>query len=396
MPNTIDTSGLQIQTVQEIISEILNGTSDFPGMYSIYGSDINVDPNSPDGQMVNIVAQAKEDVLELIQQVYASMDPDQAIGVTLDKRCAINGVRRNPGTFTQQQVLVTVDRSVTLNGLDTEPTAPFIVVDNTGNQYALISTVSISAPTTLLFQAVLLGPVSSLPNTITVINTVTLGVTAVNNPTGPSILGLQEETDYSLRIRRQLSVSLPSQGYLEGLVGALTDLTGVTQVKVYENDTNSTDGNGIPGHSIWAIVDGGENADIANAIYVKRNAGCGMKGSVTVDVDQVDGSVFTVNFDRSTPENLWIKFDVVALGSGSVDPVFIRNQLLTQLNYGINQQADTTSIVALIRSISPAASVSSEGVSDDGVTYVSLLSPSTINRKWALAASRIIINSVPG
>ena len=85
MPNVIDSTGLTIQTYDEIVAEILNGTSDFPGFYAIYGADINVDPNSPDGQMVGIFAQGKLDVLEFLQQIFNSFDPDKAVGVALTR-----------------------------------------------------------------------------------------------------------------------------------------------------------------------------------------------------------------------------------------------------------------------------------------------------------------------
>jgi uncharacterized phage protein gp47/JayE len=392
MPNAIDSSGLTIQTTPEIIAEILDGAPGYPGMRQIYGADINVDANSPDGQMVNIIAQAKTDVLELSQQIYNSFDPDKAVGTSLDARCAINGVIRNAGTKTIQNVVVTTDRALTLPGLDTSLT-PFTVADTSGNQYQLVSTYAFvgAASTALVFQAALIGAVSSLPNTIISIVTVTLGVTAVNNPATYTTLGLNEETDYALRIRRQKSVALPSQGYLEGLIGALLDTTDVTEAVVYENDTNTTDANGIPGHSIWCVVEGGTNSAVANAIYVKRNAGCGMKGSVTVPVLQADGSFFSIKFDRPTSENLYISFDIVAV-TGSVDASFIRNQILSLLTYSIAQPAVASEITALVESIAPNGSISDMGVSNDGSTYVSLLDTSAIDNQWALASARIIIN----
>lgn len=392
MPNAIDSSGLTIQTTPEIIAEILDGAPGYPGMRQIYGADINVEANSPDGQMVNIIAQAKTDVLELSQQIYNSFDPDKAVGTSLDARCAINGVIRNAGTKTIQNVVVTTDRALTLPGLDTSVT-PFTVADTSGNQYQLVSTYAFNsaASTALVFQAALIGAVSSLPNTIISIVTVTLGVTAVNNPATYTTLGLNEETDYALRIRRQKSVALPSQGYLEGLIGALLDTTDVTEAVVYENDTNSTDGNGIPGHSIWCIVEGGTNTAVANAIYVKRNAGCGMKGTVTVPVLQADGSFFSIKFDRPTSENLYISFDIAAV-TGSVDASFIRNQILSLLIYSIAQPAVASEITALVESIAPNGSISDMGVSNDGSTYVSLLDTAAIDNQWALASARIIIN----
>lgn len=393
MPNVIDQNGCQIQTVAEIIDEILNGTSDYAGMYQIYGSDINVLPNSPDGQMINIFAQAKRDILEFCQQVFSSMDPDQAMGQVLDERCLYNGVTRAAGTYTKTNITVVTDRAITLSGLDTAPNSPFTVSDSIGNQFALVSTYAFSGAATqvLLFQAVKLGAVQTTVNTITNIVTATLGVLSVNNPTAATVVGTNEESDYSLRIRRAKSVALPSKGYFDGLYGGLVDVAGVTSVNLLENIGPTADANGIPGHSIWAIVAGGSDTDVANVIYRKRNGGCGMKGGVSVNVTQVDASVFTVKFDRPTTQVLYIKFDATAV-TGTLDPVFIRNQILALLSYQIGQSADASAITALVKSIAPNVSLANEGVSPDGVTYSALLAPPGVNYQFQIAAARIIIN----
>lgn len=398
MPNVIDEDGITINTPAEIRANILDGTPEYLGMRQIYGPTINVNPNSPDGQMVEIVTQAGVDILEVAAQIYTSFDPDEAVGTQLDARCAINGVIRQAGSYTLQQVEVTVTQAVTLNGLDAFPTTgAFTVQDSTGNLYSPLTTQNIAAAgtETIVFRAVALGAVESAPNTITTIVTIQAGVTAVNNPSGPTDLGVNEETDAALRIRRQNSVALPSQGFQPGLVGALLNLDGVTQATVLENYTNSTDADGIPAHSIWCIVLGGSNADVAAMIYLKRNAGCGMYGSVTVPVEQQDGTTFDVKFSRPVDEDLWISFDVSAL-TGSIDVDYLRSQLLEFLSYGINETANTTSIVVLIRQIYPNASVSEEGVSLDGMTYTPTVSPTTVDKQFILTADHIIINGSPG
>lgn len=394
MPNTIDQNGIQIQTIAEILDNILLGTPDYPGMLQIYGPTININPNSPDGQMINIIAQAKLDILEFAEQIYNSFDPDQAVGVQLDQRCAINGVIRNPGSYTIQQVEVTVNQSVTLIGLDQQPTSgAFTVQDSAGNRYSPITTQNIasSGTTEVVFQALVLGAVESSPNTITTIVSIQAGVTGVNNTSGPSSIGLIEETDSALRIRRQNAVSLPSQGFLQGLVGSLINTVGVLQASVIENDTSSTDGNGIPPHSIWCIVLGGSNEDVAKQIYLKRNAGCGMKGDVIVPIVQVDGSTFDILFSRPTDQPLYISFDVTPL-TGSIDDDYLRDQILQRLTYGINQTADTTSIVVLITQIYPNAVVSNEGVSISDSGYAPTVSPSNVDFQFIISASTIKIN----
>lgn len=397
MPNVIDQDGIQIQTLAEILDEILNGTENFPGMYQIYGADINVAPNSPDGQFINIFAQAKLDMLEMIQQIFTSFDPDQAVGVQLDQRCALNGVVRQAGTHTITNVTVTVTQALTLPGLDTAPNAPFTVADASGNRYLLIAAHVFggAGSAVLAFQAALLGATTPTVNTITNVVTLLLGVASVNNPSAATSLGTNEESDFALRIRRARSVALPSKGYYQGLIAALTVTDGVTSINLLENVTDVVDANGIPGHSIWTIVAGGTDAAVAQAIYVKRNAGCGMKGATVVVVNQVDGTTFSVKFDRPTAQALWIKFDVAAV-TGTVDVAYIRAQLLAQLFYNIGQKAVISDIVSRVMALAPNASVTNEGVSPDNATYSALLAPTGVNYQFGTTSPHIIINGAPG
>lgn len=391
--NTIGINGLQIQTLTDIVA----GLS--AGLQAIYGPDINLDPNSPDGNMVHLYAQGKLDVLEMGEQIYTSFDPDQAQGAALDARCAINGVIRKGGTLTTQNVSVTLSGAGVLAGIDTSPNHPFTVADNVGNQYQLLATiVAPSAGTyTGLFQSVAAGPVSSLPGTITTIISIFPGVTSCTNAAGYVTLGNGQESDSSLRIRRANSVSLPSKGYLQGLVGALLDVDGVTNAEVLENVGSSTDGNGVPGHSIWAIVSTGPSnlsivePDVANAIYVKRNAGCGMKGSVVVPVTQLDSNVINIQFDFATKENLWFRATIAAI-TGTVDLSYLTAQVLAEFgqSYNIGQAADSSSIVAFLKSIAPNASISAEGVSTDGASYGSLVTPTGKNYQFQISGSSFI------
>lgn len=398
MPNTIDAFGLTIKTRSEIIAEILDGGDGFLGLRGIFGADINVEPNSPDGNLVNLIAQLAIDYEELIAAVYTSFDPDQATGINLDLRCAINGVARKGGTKTTQLVTVTATQALSLPGLDTAPDGAFTISDPSGNQFFLQVTHAFggAGAADLQFEAAQIGALLVAANSLTNIVTPTLGISTVTNGVLAGVVGTNEETDYQLRVRRAQSVSLPSKGFLQGLEGALLALDDVTSALVLENVTNVADANGIPGHSIWAIVDGGTDDDVADTIYVKRNAGCGMKGGVAVVIEQVDGTTFTVKFDRPTPEDLWISINAAAITGPAVDGAFLRAQILAALSYTINQPADASAIVALAKTIYPNASISDEGVSNDGMAYVALLNNAAVNNRWALAAVRVIINGVPG
>lgn len=384
--NYIDASGLHTQTLGEIVTELETAFK------SIYGSEINVAANSPDGQLINILAQAKIDILDLIAQVYDSFSPTSAIGSVLDQRCALNGVIRNGATFTVVPVVITSDRVVNLVGLSAGAGTPFAVSDGAGNRFQLIDNLTTGIGTqTASFRAELAGAVSVSTDTLTTIETITLGITAVNNPNEATTQGADEETDAALRTRRSRSVSLPSTGYLEGLQGALEALDGVTGAKVYENNTDTTDGDGILPHSIWCVVEGGDDDEIADVIYKKRNAGCGMVGNEVVTIPQSNGFNFAVKFDRPTLEDLYISFTVQSITGGTIDETYLKQAIYDAITYGINEVADSSAIASIVKLADPTVVITVCEVSGDDVTYEPFLSPSTIDGRFVISTDRISI-----
>jgi len=69
---------------------------------------------------------------------------------------------------------------------------------------------------------------------------------------------------------------------------------------VYENDTDATDADGIPEHSISAVVQGGDVTEIATAIAVKKTPGTGTYGTTTEIVVDSNGVPNTINFFEPT------------------------------------------------------------------------------------------------
>lgn len=390
MPNIINATGLTTATQAELVSNLS------AAYRAIYGNDINLDQDSPDGQMMMIFIQSILDVEDLLTQVYNMFDPDNAIGNVLDQRVAINGIQRQAGTHTVTNVTVVISQALTLWGIDQVTNPPYLVSDNEGNQYELLTSVSPSVAGTYIyaFQAVVPGAILTVPNTITVPVTIVLGVVSVNNPTTYTTLGLNEESDADLKIRRQKSVSLSSQGYLQGLLAALENISGVVSAFVYENVTGSTDGDGIPGHSIWVIVSGAASPNaIANAIYTKRNAGCGMKGTQTLNVVQADGSLFTIRWDFVTAQNLFIKFTATSLdGVNPPNIAAIRSQLVTLFAPGVYQQVNINELSTLVQDIDSNTLVTNAGFStSSGGSYTTTLLPSTKDKQFSISAPDIII-----
>lgn len=393
MPNSFGPTGLTTATQTELVNTF---TAAF---MSIYGADIDLSPSSPDGQMMMIFIQAVLDIEDLLVSVYNNFDPDLAIGSVLDQRVAINGIQRQAGTFTVTNITIATNQSVNLYGLDQSIQPIFTVADAQGNQYELLVTQlgfnPGSSGSALSFQAADPGAIVPTPNTITVPVTIVLGVTSINNPTAASSLGVNEETDAQLRVRRQQSVSLASQGFLKGLLPALQNLTGMISAFVFENDTNSTNGDGVPGHSIWVIVAGTATPlSIATTIYEKRNAGCGMYGAQSYVITQIDGSLFTVNWDNVIAETLYTKFTVTSI-NGTVVPniAAIRAGLVSSLMPGVNAEVNINELATLVQDIDPNTLVTLPGfdTTSGGSFNNNILLPNAKNKQFSVTSPNIII-----
>jgi nitrate reductase NapAB chaperone NapD len=391
MPNQITAAGLQVKTNTEIIADIK------AALRLIYGADINLEQNSPDGQLVNIFGQAATDQLEMLLALYNSFSVANSFGILLDQRVALNGLTRRPGTYTMQDVTVTVDRALTLAGLDDDLNSPegegYTIEDDAGNKFILAAThVFVGAGSaSLSFRAKAIGQVETTPNTITNQTTVVLGVTNLNNPDPADEIGENEETDAALKIRHAKSFMLAAEGAVDAIQAALLTVEDVVDALVVENDTDSPVDD-IPAYSIWAIVDGGSDEDVGTAIYSKKMPGCGQKGGEEYVVIRPNGTSFTAKFDRALDENLYIRFSILPRSPGATfDDDAIKLALVNALVYRLNQSATIGDVVIAMLTIAPEGILTDVEVSDDGVSWFDILEPTTFQHKFVTAVGRITI-----
>jgi uncharacterized phage protein gp47/JayE len=395
MPNTLDITGLTIKTLTEIGADLTEG------FQTIYGADINVDSNSPDGQIINLFAQTVIDNLELLVDAYSAMDPELATGVNLDKSVALNGILRDPASYTTTPVLVTVNQALTLTGLDALIANPeaivYAVQDANKNVFQLVTTkvFAVAGSDTLTFKAQEPGAISVLPNTITEQNTPQLGVTSVNNPTvSGTSEGLDEETDLSLKIRRSKMFKLAATGPADAIEAALLAVIGVTDVMVVENDTDAKV-DGVDAYSIQCIVNGGAEEDIAQAIYSKKAPGCGMTGGKTYVLTRNNGLTMDIKYDLAVAEDLYIEFTALPVKTGYVfDYNLIKKQLAAYLNtiFRLGDSASIGDIIMAMQVVEPRIIVTACGVSNHAGDYADKIDPTDNVNYFVASDARITIN----
>lgn len=291
---TVTASGISAPDYQTILLSI---TSYFQ---QIYGTDAYLDPDSKDGQMVALVALAIHDANNTAIQVYNSFSPSTGMSDALTRNVKINGVTRNGATNS------TVD--LTLAGTAGTTITNGSVKDANGIIWNLPASVTIDTGSSVIATATCAnaGAVAAVIGSVNQINTPTRGWTSVTNASAATV-GTAVETDSALRIRQGQSVALPSLTPFDAVDGALANVAGVTRHKLYENDTKSTDANGIPQSSISAVVDGGDATVIAQTLRGKKGQGVGTYGTTSVTVPDTYGNPHIINFYRPTDVPIYVE-----------------------------------------------------------------------------------------
>jgi len=290
---TVTASGISAPDYQTILSTI---TEYFQ---QIYGTDAYLEPDSKDGQMVALVALAVHDANNTAIQVYNSFSPSSGMTDALTRNVKINGIARKAATNS------TVD--VTLTGTAGTTITNGSVKDANGVIWNLPAsvTIDVSGAVTVTATCANSGAVAAVAGSITKINTPTRGWTAVSNASAATV-GSAAETDAQLRVRQAQSVAIPALTPFDAVDGAIANVTGVTRHKLYENDTGAVNSDGIPAHSIAAIVDGGDVTDIAQTIRGKKGQGVATYGSTTVTVPDKYDNPHAISFSRSTDVPIYV------------------------------------------------------------------------------------------
>lgn len=271
---------------------------------TIFGSDINLAEDTQDGQLIAIFAKSLHDVNSQAIATYASFSPKTATGVALDNCVAVNGISRQKATASQVDLrLVGQAGTIITNG---------VVVDAFDRRWLLPSTVTIPVSGEVIVTATAeeVGAIEAAPGSITKIGTPTMGWQTVSNPSSATP-GVAVETDNQLRARQSQSTALPSISLWEGIISSLLNVPGVARVAGVKNDTNIVDGNGIPGHTIAMIVDGGSADEIGKTIFLKKGEGTGTHGSIETTYIDTFGYPNTVRFSRPTIVDIFAKLKIV-------------------------------------------------------------------------------------
>lgn len=298
---TIDATGIHAPALADIRAYFVSSYK------AIYGSDVYLESDSQDGQLLDIFSTAIHDCNAQTVACYGAYSPATAQGNGLSSVVKINGIARLLPSKSSADLLIGGTAGTTING--------GYATDVDGVQWELPDgvTIPVEGQITVTATCSVDGQISAPPETIINIGTPTRGWQTVTNPEAATE-GSPVESDATLRRRQKTSTALPSKTVVDGIVGALLDLSGVVRVKPYDNDTNSTDGNGIPAHGLAMVVEGGDAQEIASVIRLKKTPGGPTYGTTSEIVTDTYGIPKTINFFRPTIVPITVAVEIEVVG----------------------------------------------------------------------------------
>lgn len=258
----------------------------------------NIDPaldqsaNSPLGQLNGITAAALAELDGNILAVYRSAHVEFAEGESLDALVALNGVIRLSAAGSTVQLTLTGTNGTVI------PIGSVVGSTITLHKYATEEEVTISGGTaSVQARAIETGPQNDNSGTLTRIDTPISGWATSTNA-ADALPGRDIETDAELRLRRISLLATAGSATVDAIRADLLQVEDVSSVTIFENDTNTTDGDGVPAHAFEAVVVGGDDEDIAQAILEVKAAGILAHGTTTEVVQDEQGFDHTIKFSR--------------------------------------------------------------------------------------------------
>lgn len=386
-------------TLEEVQAEYL----------SALGQDLNLDPNTPQGQLITTEVTARNGVIRNNALMANQLNPNNSQGTFLRAVGALMGISDTP-----------VSRSIAANCTLTGTPNLFIPAgsrakNQTGAYFVSINDVTLSGAGTgtMTFQAVDPGAIAAPANTLVPAEAIT-GWSGMDNPTDAT-LGSVELNDYQFRLFRQNALSNQSQNCVEAIKSKVSMLPGITSCVVRDNpnDVQSTiDGIVLPPNAIWVCVndDGGVSSDIALTLLKTKSPGAPWSASLnsagtpfTVQVpDPTTGQLYTVIFVRSLPLTVYTQVTVknnttmADLSSAVEDAIlaYAQGQLPNEPGLVIGAHVSPFEIAGAIATQLPGTYVQLAQVSLDGVTWQTTEIATALWQRAVLPRGNILVNVV--
>ena len=293
--------GFTVKSAAEITADL---DAKFVGTF---GSQFDTSAESPDGQLIGVVAKLLEDVWQQAEGAYNAYSPSNAYGVGLDKVAEINGITR----ITNLPTSVAITFSGTAGAV---VPAGYIVKTVDGLEFATVAVAVIPAIVTA--KCTTQGAIRILANEVHVLTTAIAGLTGATN-LEPGITGIVREEDPAFRARRENSTISRGTSSIDAIYEGVKSLN-LPYIAIIENTTSATV-DGVPANSFLVVVEGGTPAEVSQVIYDNKPQGITSYGSIVTVVNDSKGYPHNIGISRPTPIDISVTTSITNLPGASVD-----------------------------------------------------------------------------
>ena len=328
-----------------------------------FSPGIDLSPESPDGQLANIMAFEFSEAWAELNTVYNSYNPNMAVGAGLRNIGLITGLPYGAATRSQATIdLVGTAGTIVPIGS--------IVTDAEDNKFT--TQLDATIPASVQVVAQVSGPIPVTAGSLTLIKTPVSGWASITQPSDGR-MGAAPQTEVAYRNLRNRTV-LRNFVTVEATIEArLFETLGIQQAVVLNNDGLSALPDGTPPQTIHVTVgelSGVSDADIAAVILATKGLGCPTYGSTTVTINDVQGNPHDVSFSKATAENVFMDIEILFLDddyAGAEEA--IRADLVAHVNSLVTDEDVVWSRLFGIITPYAKAQVNKLELSTDGITY---------------------------
>lgn len=343
----------------------------------LFGDNLDLSPTTPQGRLIELFNRSETFTLQACAAVSNMLNLNKANGFVLDDLGALFLIERKPATKTSTTVVLTGVPNTIIPANTRIKTAEGNIFVNPAS-----AVIGSDGSVSVRYQAVETGAIPALPNTLKIILDGVNGLETANNPANATI-GQEQESDGEFRNRIKISLNTNAIAVLSAIKASVEQVAGVVGSYCYDNYDSSAviiDSLSVPAHSLLVVVDGGDDQEIANAIYVKKTAGTGYvastnsAGYTVVEKDVIDeayGTTYKVRFVRPILTDVDIVVNVARKSySGDNLEQAVKNAIMTFAN-GDNPEVDGIVIGGSLSPFEIGAAISSE-LPDVFITSVSV------------------------
>ena len=253
------------------------------------GNDFILDDNSPQGVLINRIAQQLYNCDMDGLNAYLQQSINTATGVNLDAIAFLRGTKRKDGTTKQ----IVCECTSTSQPISLLANTKFVSLDS-GIEYYLPSATTLTQPT----QSITLYASEKGTDAITV-GDLFQSVSYIPNLTNIEVTSytdaIDTETDSELR-KRLLNLTDDFVYTVRAVLANILKLSGVTKVSYLQHEDDNT----VPTNSTEFMAVGGDNNEIAVAILEYKCPTSLTYGNTTVNLADYYGRARTVYFTRPT------------------------------------------------------------------------------------------------